>query len=48
MAKERRHISLPPELWPRLEAVAGKQSRSLNNLIEVLLTDALTRLGDSK
>lgn len=41
MPKTRIHIALDPALKAALEAEALRQSRSLNNLIEVALTEWL-------
>ena len=50
MSKTRTHIALDPALKAALEAEALRQSRSLNNLIEVLLSESIARLaqGDWK
>ena len=47
---ERTYLRLDPALKAALEAEALRQSRSLNNLIEVLLSESIARLtqGDRK
>ena len=48
--KDTFHLRLDPALKAALEAEALRQSRSLNNLIEVLLSESIARLtqGDRK